>query len=109
MEKINLIRATTRSTQIANSDNNIQSDCLSISFYNQSTDSRDATTGESIGYRMIIDNAYTLVPGQSISFNAPSGFYLADKHTVAFKATGTTPGADIKQGVISRIETEITN
>jgi len=107
MEAIKLIRCSTRSTQVSRADNNIQTNCLSISFYNQSPDSRDPVTGASVGYRMIIDNAYSLVPGQSISFNAPSGFYLGDVHAVAFVAVTGTPGGDKPVGVISRIETEI--
>lgn len=109
MDPIKLIRSTAKSTQIANSDNNISSNCLAISFYNQSTDSRDPLTGEQTGYIMIVDRAYYLKPGQSTSFNAPSGFFLASGHSVAFKAQTSTPGGDIPQGVISRIETEITN
>lgn len=97
-----LIKTQTRSSQFGINDKQLVSQCIAIEIANQSDDDRSPDTGESIGYRLIINNGRTLLPGQSWSISMPFGYIDDTMYNVTFKAVSGTPSNSQAQGCVTR-------
>jgi len=79
--------------------------CTSIAFQNNSSDEFDVD-GRNIGYRMVINNLWQILPGGQLSINQNLGFKDGSMYRITFQAVTGTPGTATFGGVVCRVNTK---
>jgi hypothetical protein len=85
---------------------NVSADgCTSIAFQNQSSDDYDGS-GKSVGYRMVINNLWEILPGRALAFSQNIGFKDTSIYRISFKGVTGIPSTATKFGVVARVNTK---
>ena len=85
---------------------NVSADgCTSIAFQNNSSDEFDSE-GRNIGYRMVINNLWEILPGGQYAINQNIGFKDGSMYRITFKAVTGTPPTATQRGVVCRVNTK---
>ena len=85
---------------------NVSADgCTSIAFQNNSSDEFDSE-GRNIGYRMVINNLWQILPGGQYAINQNIGFEDDNVYRITFKPVANTPPTATFGGVVCRVNTK---
>lgn len=85
----------------------VESNCKAIVFGNSGTRVFD-TDGNPLGFIVVINSAWELLPGENIAFNQATGDVDTTIYKVAFRMIAGTPGTAIQKCQVARINS-ITN